>query len=299
MKSITFFICIVLLVTASKRLQAQTEEQLTIAYKENSKEKLKIFFDDWAEELKPASDKERSKMTKFKQETYNVFEAFFNPHDLEKVGGLPFGNDVYKRYNYFLIPQSLRMCTADKVYYTDEEINEYTVAQLIKRKSPDSLIQWAREGKSEQLIEFYGPYGLVYPDTLEKFVEEIHDFRPRIIQVPGTPIYLSAKYIKILTDFLGNTKVSFATGGMQNVAQAAGESKNRMAFLENFIKIYYGHWGGYWELSTPPVLLKVTFDKNFEYVKADFKMVYTGGTAYLKKVNGNWKLISAKRTWTE
>ena len=30
-----------------------------------------------------------------------------------------------------------------------------------------------------------------------------------------------------------------------------------------------------------------------------FTMVYEGGEAILKKINGKWKLLSAKRTWIE
>jgi len=282
---------------------SQTAAPLEQAYTENSRDKLKKFLDDWASDLKPASEKEISEMSKIVQQAYSVFEAYYNPHDLKTRGGSQFGNEAYLPFNYFIVSPALRIYTAEKVYFTNEEIRSYTIAEIKKRVKSDSLkielIDRYDKGQNEQLIEFWGPYGLVYPDTLEKQVEAVADFRPGITQTSGTMLYLTDKYHRALTDFLGNSNIPFGLNGPAQIATATGESKNKMRFLGNFVKIYYGHWGGSWELSTPPIVHKMTFDRNLKYVKVDFTMVYEGGSAFLGFENGKWNLISAKRTWIE
>ena len=82
-------------------------------------------------------------------------------------------------------------------------------------------------------------------------------------------------------------------------AKSKCESDKRKQFLENYIKIWYGHWGGYWQLNSYPYAQKITFDRKFENAVVDYRMVYEGGFAYFKKVNGIWVLIQARRTWIE
>ncbi len=84
-----------------------------------------------------------------------------------------------------------------------------------------------------------------------------------------------------------------------NPARSSGESEKRKAFLENDIKIWYGHWGSYWQLDSYPVVYSITFDKRMLYARVDFRMVYEGGEAVLKKKNGQWVLVTSKRTWIE
>ncbi|HKG08063.1 MAG TPA: hypothetical protein VKB19_16485 [Pedobacter sp.] len=282
---------------------SQTADQLELAYKENSRAQLKTFLDSWATDVKPASDEEIAKMNKLVQQAYGVFETFYNPHDLKTRGGSQFGNDAYLPFNYFIISPTLRIYTADKVYFTDEEIRTYTIAEIKKRVKSDSLkIEFIKRydtGQNDQLIEYWGPYGLVYPDTLEKLVQSVVNFRPRVTQTSGTMLYLHDKYHKALTDFLGNSNIPFGQNGPAQIGQAIGESKSKMMFLGNFVKIYLSHWGNSWDLQTPPIVSKMTFDKNLKYVKVDFTMVYEGGSAFLGFENGKWNLISAKRAWIE
>ena len=84
-----------------------------------------------------------------------------------------------------------------------------------------------------------------------------------------------------------------------NIARSTGKSENRKKFLENYIKIWYGHWGGYWQLYSYPTASSIIFDKDMKYARIYFRMVYEGGEAILKNENNKWILISAKRTWIE
>jgi len=110
---------------------------------------------------------------------------------------------------------------------------------------------------------------------------------------------LTNYYRRLLTSFLGNTYKPFAEDDIMAPARAKGESQRRQKFLENDLRIFYGHWGGYWQLYSYPTISSLTFDKSFRYAIIYYEFIYEGGEAYLKKVNGIWTLISAQRTWIE
>jgi hypothetical protein len=84
-----------------------------------------------------------------------------------------------------------------------------------------------------------------------------------------------------------------------NTAQAKGESLKRQQFLQNFIKIYYGHWGGSWKYLTYPSIGALVLDKDMKYAKIIYGMIYESGEAILENKNGAWKLIAIKRIWRQ
>jgi hypothetical protein len=129
--------------------------------------------------------------------------------------------------------------------------------------------------------------------------DSVADFRP-VVAISGKKcVYLTSARETTLTAFLGNIHARLGASGIMQPAHSKGESEKRKQFLENVIKIWYGHWGGYWQLYSYPVAYTITFDKDMSTAKVDFRMVYEGGAATLKKVNGQWKLISSRRTWIE
>lgn len=282
--------------------KAQTAEQLEQAYKERSTVKLKAFFDDWSKELKPASPGQRKKMSKTVQQAYAIFEAFYNPHDLANRGSTQWGNDIYTGYTYLILQDGFKIFQKDKVYYTDEEAKEFAIENIRKNVSDkyrESLINHAKNG-SPIIMENMGPNSIhIWQDSLKVLLDSAENFRPKIIQTIGIPLYLTAKYQKILDGFLGNTHSAFAEGGIMNAAQAKGESLRRQQFLMKFIKIYYGHWGGSWEYLTYPSIGALVFDKDMKYAKIIYGMIYESGEAILENRSGVWKLISMKRIWRE
>ncbi len=50
---------------------------------------------------------------------------------------------------------------------------------------------------------------------------------------------------------------------------------------------------------TPPIVYSITFDKVMKYALVHYGMIMEGGHAFLKKENGKWVIISAKRIWQE
>ena len=78
------------------------------------------------------------------------------------------------------------------------------------------------------------------------------------------------------------------------------KAKKRYAFISKFIKIYYGHWGGYWSMATYPEIFEIVFNKNMEIAIVSFRSSYNcGGYARYKKKEGRWILLDARSIWVE
>ncbi len=293
-------LCLLIIVTLGN-VNSQTSQQLETAYKENSKEKLKAFLDAWTKDLPPATAHQREKLSKPVQQAYFVFEAFYNPYDISARGGSEFGKDIYKGFNYLIIQNRFKIFQKEKVYYTDEEEKAYAIEYITKnldKKYHEQFIRSVNTGNGG-LLSHYGPNKPIWEDSSKVLIDSVDNFYPNIIQPKATPLYITEKYNKLLNDFLGNTHSPFAEGGIMNIAKSKGESAGRQKFLENYIKIFYGHWGGYWQFLSYPSISALVFDKDFKYAKIFYRMIYEGGEAYLKYESNTWKLISMKRTWIE
>jgi len=303
-KKSTVFI-VILTFGLCSRIIGQSDNRLEKIYNQKSSEKLKTYLDSWANEIKPIEDKEMRRQKEYVRASYGIFEELFDPHNIGKLGVQQIRYEIYRSYHYFIIPTKIYIYTSDKVYYDDEETDAYTIDAINKYAEPDSLKSGLidrvrnRYNYHQQIINTFGPYGHLYKDSSLAIIDSIVNFRPKITQAIGIPLYLTKKYELEVLDFLGKTNKQFAAGGFENIAKASGESAERQTFLEKFVKVAHGHWGGYWELKTPPSIYTITFDKNFKYAKVDFNLVYEGGTAFLKFEKGIWQFISAKRTWQE
>lgn len=295
--TITFF----LILTVG---QAQTAGQLLEkAYKKKSTEMLKQFFQNWNQEIQPISEKELSTLNDTILQTYNVFTAFYKPQSIDSLGGSEWGNDIYKNVDFLVIQDFIKIYFTDKLYWTEQETDDYIVDNINKKIKEDSTRQQLlkrTDGKlSQRVIENFRPDRGVFFERNDTLLDSIVNFRPIINSNGKLPLYLSSKYNDILNAFLGNNHLPLGTGGIMNPARSSRQSEKCKKFLENYIKIWYGHWGGYWQLNSYPKAYSVTFDKEMKYAKVDFRMVYEGGEALLKNDNGKWILVSAKRTWIE
>jgi hypothetical protein len=130
-------------------------------------------------------------------------------------------------------------------------------------------------------------------------LDSILDFRPALGFAYPKMVVLTPSYDSLLNHFLGDSHRPLGSGNIMSPASAEAESKDRQVFLENAVKIWYGHWGGYWQLHSYPYAGTIVFDRQFRAAVVYFTMVYQGGFAYLKKENGRWTLIEAKLTWIE
>lgn len=126
----------------------------------------------------------------------------------------------------------------------------------------------------------------------------IEDFRPPVRPAKGEAVHLTPAYSKALETFLGSEHHPMGTGNIMNPAQAKGESKKRLEFLNRMVKIHHGHWGG-WHLATHPYARTIVFDEDRTRALVHFRIVYEGGEAVFEKEGDAWVLRSSGLTWIE
>lgn len=294
-----FFLLMILIMFAGYS-HAQ-EQRFQEAFERNSPVLMEQALATWAREIRPKTIKERSIFKEHVRQGYAIFEAFFDPKNLAQLGGSQFGNDAYLNDRYAIIVPQLNIYQADKVYYSEDETKQYTIANIneyVQDKYKTDFIRKVLKGDAEHILTHYGPYGLEVKDSTTKLVENVLDFRPRML-VEVIPLYLTEKYDAALRSFLGNETTSFGQSGSIGASQATGGSLKRINFLQQIIKVFPGHWGGKWELATPPKVNRITFDKEMRYAMISYELIYEGGLAFMEYKKGKWELVTAKRTWQE
>ncbi|MDB5267111.1 MAG: hypothetical protein JWP58_151 [Hymenobacter sp.] len=279
---------------------------LELAYREHSEEKLTQLFREWSEATPAINEKELAQLNNRQKEAYSVFSAFYKPHRLDSLGGSEWGNSIYQKSKFLLVQNEIKIRVTDRIFYSDAYVDSVITGVITRTVKEDSIRQRRLKrvnGKLNQQVreEFGFEDAFSFHNTADqqKAIDSLMDFRP-VIKVPGKQaIYLTSKRAETLKAFLGDKHIPLGAGGIMNPARSKGESEKRKTFLENDIKIWYGHWGGYWQLDSYPVAYSITFDKSMLYARVSFRMIYEGGEAVLKKTNGKWLLMSSKRTWIE
>lgn len=232
------------------------------AYKTKSATDLQAFFEHWAAENPPLTAEDCRQLDDTTKNIYQVFSIFYNPMDIKRTGGSEWGNVIYKDVKYLLVQDKIRFAIIDTLSYGTTK-------------------------RGEMIFSVASKY-----DTLE-------DFRPQL-QLPNVKcLPLTNKYDELLNRYLGDKHYKLGKGSIMSPARSKGESEKRMKFLSSFIKVWYGHWGGYWQLHSYPFASRMLFDKSFTNAVVYFRMVYEGGYAYFRKINGEWSLVEAKLTWIE
>lgn len=78
------------------------------------------------------------------------------------------------------------------------------------------------------------------------------------------------------------------------------EAYKRIEFFKNHITVFRHHWGKKgWHVETYPYINSIIFDKNMENAIIDFRLVFQGGYAYLRKTDNKWVLITSGLIWIE
>lgn len=129
--------------------------------------------------------------------------------------------------------------------------------------------------------------------------ESIDDFRPPL-NLPGNQIlYLTPEYEKTLNLFMGTESTTIGEGGIMTPSMPKGESDKRYTFIRPYIPVLPGHWGGYWHLTTHPVISRILIDTDNVVAKVFFRVGYQGGEAILKKKSNKWTIEKSNATWIE
>ena len=292
--------------SAKPRPIVQRTTPLEAAYRARSTEQLTQFFRGWSESLPAISAPELAQLNERQQEAYGVFTSFYKPHRLDSLGGSEWGNDIYQQTSFLLVQNELKIRVTDRLFYSDAAIDSIITAAISRFEWADSTkqrhLKKVNGRLTQQVREEFGfgdNFSYHNPADPARAVDSLLDFRPRV-KAPGKQIiYLTPARAETLRAFLRDKHLPLGAGGIMNPARSRGESEKRKTFLGNDIKIWYGHWGGYWQLNSYPVASSITFDKSMNYARVNFRMVYEGGEAILKKTDGQWRLLTSKITWIE
>lgn len=278
-------------------------QSLENAFVNRSHEMLRQFFLEWSNKVPTITEDELSNLNDTIRQTYDVFTAFYKPHRIDSLGGSEFGNEVYKFEEFLIVQNKLRIYFTEKIFYTEHEIDSFIVDYVNKNISTDStrekLLKRDQGKLSLEVLSKLGPYHNIFVVKNDVLKDSIVNFRPVINCDGKLPLYLTPAYDSLLNQFLGEEYIPLGQYDIMRPAYATELSKTKSEFLEKYVRIFYGHWGGYWQLLSYPEAFSVKFDKDMQYARIDFRMIYEGGEAMLKKLNGKWTLISARSTWIE
>jgi len=250
---------VILVLTVSTCFGQKELKKLKKAYEAKSQSQLESFLQQWQSESKPISFPDS--LSDLQKDVYQIYEDFYNPFNLSRVGSGEWGDSLYAGIDYVIIQNQLL-------------INWYKTDTLNFRffENTDSLI-------------------------LSK--EMIGNFRPDITFEQAKTLYLFPQYLKIINTFLRSKSYPLGFGGIMNPSRAKGESAERLQFLNEKLKIIHGHWGGYWHIETHPYVYSIEFNKDRTIASVNFRLGYQGGSATYIKKDGKWEMKQAGLTWIE
>jgi hypothetical protein len=290
-----------------------TRALLEAAYKEKSTPKLTQFLQAYQRSLVAISTTELARLPPAQQQAYAVFATFYERHYLlpppPRGSRSEADSSRAQPAGFLLLQPTLRVQHTRQLYYCDTALDSILFYAPTPLAETDSSRQarartLRRNGKLTALARRnYGLLGDSFFKEEERQealrVDSLPDFRP-LLQVPGKQsIYLTPALQATLTAFLGNQHTPLGQGGLMQPARATKQSRQRQAFLERQVPVRYGHWGGYWHLTSDPLVYNITFDQDLTYARVSFRLGYSGGQAILKRTGQQWQLVVEQRTWTE
>ncbi len=187
--------------------QSQTSGQLLEkAYKKKSTDLLKHFFQEWHQEIQPISKIELSKLNDTIKQTYLVFTEFYKPLRIDSLGGSEWGNDIYKNTKFLIVQNFIKIYFTDKIYYTEQEVDNYVVNYIKENIKDDStrqkLLKRTQGKLSKSVLEHFGPNQNMFFERNDILIDSIINFRPRIKCSGKQPLYLNKKYNELLNSSL-------------------------------------------------------------------------------------------------
>ena len=305
-KVLTF--CLLLVICPALRGQNPTQAALLEkAYRDSSVMLLYQFFDNWSAEV---SSNESESPNKWVAEAHKVYRAFYQPLQLDKIGcDRNEFRASYQEYPYFIVQDTLFwIYVTDTIPIGDDELVSYytnRIRQMYPRERERKKQLETLQGMIERdrlYVEFERKE-YIYPGAWTAIpitpVDSNISFRPSV-SFPGKKVvYLTTNHVKLLNTFLGNQHVDWGTESVMQTAYAKDESARRMAFIKNAARIFYGHWGGYWQYETYPEAYTIIFDATMHRAVVQFRFIYEGGNVYLEKQNGEWTVVAGELTWIE
>jgi hypothetical protein len=262
-------------------------KSLAYAYKKDDTDSLLNLLKAWNESI--VSNESDVEADKYASEVYSIFNEFYTPFDLNRVGSSEFGDSLYIG-KFAIVQNSIKYALAE---FPDPDT-------IVVKLKDDTLTLSELEKEHGKDSRTYGTFeNLKYPSVQDSAKVEIKDFRPETVLPAEKKLYLTSYYKTELIQFLGDQHSPLGAGGIMNPTMATKKTWKRQHFLNKYLNVIYGHWGGYWHLETHPEVYLVVINPSSTKAALYFRLVYEGGQAYLEKQNGKWMLIESKRTWIE
>lgn len=273
---------------------AQNEqlELLEKAYATKSDSLKQLFFQNWENEIKPYTEAELLQFNDTILEAFKVYEAFYLTNLKKK--------QYFLKKKYLLLQNQLSISFTDKIYYNNDEINEYIVKNIQSKTSlTDSvkliLLKRSNGKYSDKTIDKYGPKIKALDWTNKNDILKIKDldnFRFKSNRIKKNVLFFSSKYDTIFDKYLGERykrRVDQKIIKRNKDLQVA-----KCKFIETHIPATNGMLGKY--IGAFPLIGDIIFDKNKEFVIVNFNFGGESGYAILKKNKFKWKIIKQKIT---
>mgnify|MGYP006293641365 CR=1 FL=1 len=289
----TILTIIIVLFVCSGFGQNNIKRLLKNSFKKADLESLDKFFSNWEDECQPISQNQLKILSDTIQDVYKIFTDLYTPRELNRIGGTQWGDSIYTNVDYFIVQSRIDFAFTEtfdkKELFRKYFSNEYFGTEQMTQSENSFL---------KDTTDF--SLGLVLGSLIEySDKDSIMDFQPNLIFNDIGILYFRPKYTRAISDFLKNKHHKLGFGGIMNPARAKGKSEKRLNWINQKIKVFHGHWGGYWQMTTYPRVTQILFDKKRETAIVFFRMIYEGGEAFYKKIDDKWTLIDAKRTWME
>jgi hypothetical protein len=259
-----------LAVFSVQNTSSSTENELLKAYKENDTKEIDAYFENWNEESKKLTKSEYA--NKLEESLYQIYKIIFHPYNME-----PLVNE--QMMDYF---------EKDLI----EVINR--APYVVVQNKINYIITNFEEAKGEDIISYIITARIGADD-----IKTIEEFYPLVDVDKEKVLYLTKRHEEDLTRFLGTEEQPFGKKSIMGPAIPKGETGKRYQFIRKYIPILYGHWGGYWHLSTHPQIEYVYINKELNHALAQYRIGYNFGFAELKKIDDEWIMLRAEMNGME
>lgn len=235
----------------------QSIRELETAYARKSPQAIEAFLENWHRKY-PANETSIGYLNDTLRTVYKLFGALFKPD----LTCRPTGRHSDTLYRYAVVgPRIVFHVIADTVFD-----RFYSCGNKLGYYDYDKPIR----GRHYSVVE---------------------NFRPQI-RIPGLKsLYLTDDYKNILDVFLGNVNRKSTAGNITPPVRSEEERRERWLFLQNYLYVFHGHWGGYWRYDMPPSVNFIILNESLDKAIVELCYNYSGNGLLLHKEASEWQQI--------
>lgn len=285
-----FSTALCLLVLSANSIGQSLSNDLNEAYYRNSYKQTEQFFHKWLKKSKPVN---LDTVGETMKHAYRLFDIYFSPKELHKIGGNAAQSIVNSQGKYLLISNCISLYMKDTVYYSPEYITELKRKYLEKLESTKSN----STGKETANIKFathfgYPAIGFMHADIIDSLVE----FRPKVKIHGKNVLYLTPEYQRAINLFLGADPNNLARGNFKQTLSEYDINK-RLDYINRYLPVKPGRVVDF-HINTYPSPYAITFDRGFLHARVDYVIGEQLGFAIFKRTNDGWELLLSSITGT-